>query len=1379
MVLLIMSVPSSTQDPLKEAVQNAKNAFSRLPNGDQTFQQCISSPVSIVDAIEKAQELQKEKKSTKILEGLQKHTAWLQNLSSVVDVVVQTEAGIGCPMWAPLKFLLQVVNQHSRAGEEIARLLHTVATCFRQVKLYQELGQDQTLHIPFLVLFTDIVDFSVQAIRYFGRSSVRRLAGLVFQPHKHEFAAMRERIREHGSDIRDAVFARELLHAKQARDFEASERQRRFRTRCEKWLRPCALNNVHHRQLQSRTKGTCQWIQQNPRFLEWRDRQGASTAERAFLISGTHGSGKSILASSIIEQFQKEGHRTLFFYFSSTDTHRQTVDSVARSFLARLLKQDPGDQVDRIIGALMDEGEQPLPVELWGALATVLKLQSLPTFCVIDGLDESTDQQEVCVRIAEILEGVKNVKCLLLARPQAFEALPTPMASKVYLLEIDVSLTQDDINTFLSEELDKIPLIETANLRDLAFDTLQEKSSNLFLWVRLMMSDLGKACTKHELKERLRNVPTGLEDAYRLVFLRIMQRLDDWEIQRTRTILALIITARRPLRVEEMSYALGLWMRSRSKSITISLEEFMPFDAEKTILSGCGDLAVVANGTVVLNHSSAKDFLCRDEMQWTRPNDKQLLGFRIDPTETHGVLASLCLDYMDLQDLGYPMKEPDTLIELRRQHPFVEYASYNFFFHLRNSPVGFAGVIDRLKSIASTSRLISWIEHGAVSWTEEAFDSSLMAMDDYSEEYVQQWQSMIGYDDEVRVSATTQLNQELALRTSEFGPGDYRTVIFSGIISFTSLGETHTSSSGGLLQFDIEMPDMDCSRDAAPQGQPGSPRNAQVSQIPPHQDAVSVLNDAARYLTHSQIVPSHSIAMFLRIMRHCSQLQNARQLVDPLLLLFQLILQKAKTLPVYVVLGICEFFENVGKAEQGLQLCLEILPRVDGRGSRAESLTYRYLARQYKTMEGKQADAIMCVQRVVSVKEHFWLMEDNRRNVVNSMVDPDERIKFLKNLLELDTKRYGKQATATLETQFQLARTFSQVGATDEAMEMMRATWIAGKKRQRHDSNATFEACKQMGIWLQNDRRFHEAQAHYIDLCTWIGSATRANHDWYRDTHDRLAQTLDSLGRPEDSLRHSLKAYSVAKKFALAEARYSLGSMVYSLIGTSRYKHSTQREKLLLTYANPYGKAGKPDLDIMKALASALEIYHQYEEAAMIWQRVLVAETAQFPDDPKRLLATRRSLNDALERLDRHEESILSRRSIAESLKKRYGEDDDDYTAEQESLALTLYNLNRWDEALQCWHALGINTTGLPPAWRTTIDQICTDRMLSRYDNARDFWADVRKDPRVFESCLTKETAVALWQIASALMEGWEVGSKLTAMEGRGSVAVWDDLSVD
>jgi hypothetical protein len=43
-----------------------------------------------------------------LIKKFEQYTTWLQNFSGVVDVVAQTQAGIGCPVWAPVKFVLEV-----------------------------------------------------------------------------------------------------------------------------------------------------------------------------------------------------------------------------------------------------------------------------------------------------------------------------------------------------------------------------------------------------------------------------------------------------------------------------------------------------------------------------------------------------------------------------------------------------------------------------------------------------------------------------------------------------------------------------------------------------------------------------------------------------------------------------------------------------------------------------------------------------------------------------------------------------------------------------------------------------------------------------------------------------------------------------------------------------------------------------------------------------------------------------------------------------------------------------------------------------------------------------------------------------------------------
>lgn len=101
--------PSALQ---RDAIAAAQAAFSQLPNGDALFRQCLASPSpvrDVVKALEQKQAGQKSKKHSKFLVKFQQYTQWMQNFSTVIDVVVQTNAGIGCPVWGPIKFLLEVI----------------------------------------------------------------------------------------------------------------------------------------------------------------------------------------------------------------------------------------------------------------------------------------------------------------------------------------------------------------------------------------------------------------------------------------------------------------------------------------------------------------------------------------------------------------------------------------------------------------------------------------------------------------------------------------------------------------------------------------------------------------------------------------------------------------------------------------------------------------------------------------------------------------------------------------------------------------------------------------------------------------------------------------------------------------------------------------------------------------------------------------------------------------------------------------------------------------------------------------------------------------------------------------------------------------------
>lgn len=108
-----------------DAVRSAKAAFDQLPRGDAIFQQCLQDrdPIgAVVEILSNDSRTLRRKKSTRFLLQFQRYTQWLKNISSVVDTAVQTQAGLLCPIWAPLKFILQV--SHKMENVMVTQLRH-------------------------------------------------------------------------------------------------------------------------------------------------------------------------------------------------------------------------------------------------------------------------------------------------------------------------------------------------------------------------------------------------------------------------------------------------------------------------------------------------------------------------------------------------------------------------------------------------------------------------------------------------------------------------------------------------------------------------------------------------------------------------------------------------------------------------------------------------------------------------------------------------------------------------------------------------------------------------------------------------------------------------------------------------------------------------------------------------------------------------------------------------------------------------------------------------------------------------------------------------------------------------------------------------------
>ena len=81
------------------------------------------------------------------------------------------------------------------------------------------------------------------------------------------------------------------------------------------WLKHADFETDFQRLQQVHISGTCQWFLKSQSYLEWRDPSSSPSASGFLWIQGKPGSGKSVLASQIIQDLQSFGDTVVVYVF--------------------------------------------------------------------------------------------------------------------------------------------------------------------------------------------------------------------------------------------------------------------------------------------------------------------------------------------------------------------------------------------------------------------------------------------------------------------------------------------------------------------------------------------------------------------------------------------------------------------------------------------------------------------------------------------------------------------------------------------------------------------------------------------------------------------------------------------------------------------------------------------------------------------------------------------------------------------------------------------------------------------------------------------------------------------------------------------------------
>ena len=750
-----------------------------------------------------------------------------------------------------------------------------------------------------------------------------RLARFVGRSFDRDFGDAIPRLKQHAHNVDQTAVATHLLRAEEFHQKHAANYREDLNRQIINWLHPSDVRIYLEKNLQMRLDGTCDWIRADPMFSAWTAGTLTSVHDRLLYICGKPGCGKTILASWLADSLSGNTVHSLFFPFSSTDATRQTTDDLIRSLIWQILRSNATESIWDTVHGLMSKGP-PLTSELWIALESIIRSEKRLFFFVIDGVDECNDPEgSLRNHFQNLLQNHLGVRVALVGRSSMLPRNPAQSTTPPQTVFLTSELIKQDIDAFITNEVNLSTIFQSPKLKGTLIKSLRDNSDGMFLWVRLVAEDLRKSSSIAEAMLRLNSLPRGLEEAYKLILRRLHSSLreDDLQLRFVRNILTFTIVARRPLTFEEVRYALAMESKASIASERRPLDDYLHLYSVEEIIAVCGNLVSVTDGHVHPLHASLQEFLTRSDDAWEAEVDPSIREFRVKLEVAHGLFASICIDYLQLDDYGLSWNDADSLSSLRSQCPFLEYSSVHVVYHANRSRPTSPEILDKVELFLTSGRCVSWIEHYFTAFIDDE-TVALPIID------LQEFVLWLGTSDRASTlfsKVKLLLEEELLSRINEFGEGDLRTKRWKLLADIAEPLFLDTSTS------DTERPTYVERFDLFNRRAPSTNPNVAVSQLQ------RMIGSSPR----TSLSPRLQMEMILNLR---DIFAIVRKLTDPLELLFQMILERAATVPIYMLYAISAFYHGFRQFEKALKVLVATLDKLNDRNNWQKPWIYYWMA---------------------------------------------------------------------------------------------------------------------------------------------------------------------------------------------------------------------------------------------------------------------------------------------------------------------------------------------------------------------------------------------------------------------------------------------------
>ena len=416
----------------------------------------------------------------------------------------------------------------------------------------------------------------------------------------------------------------------------------------------------HKNYIRKRVKSTCDWVLQNATFLDWLQNAQSSV----MFVTAYPGCGKSVLSRAIVDEniVGSDGYTTLYFFFQ--DRRKQRTTTCALCSLLHQLFRSHQHLFNKYGQQALKEVGESLKFEFEALWDLFVKASSDPEagqiVCVLDGLDECEEdgRYDLLHKIKEIYNNMagktsENLKLRFFITSRPYPEIDSHLERfpKRYLLRIQ----DKDCVKSISKDVTKVA---RKTVKDLAHKKrlpakverkivkqLLRNRQRTYLWITLVCKRIDKQQHLDETDwlssiERLPQTET-VDECYES-FLSHCEQSD-----KALAILTIVIGAKRPLTLQELSIALAIEKRkTRDGKLKPLGEEAI----EHSLRCLCGFLLSVSDSKVDLFHPTVKDFLLRSND--TSPS--QSTGkwkHSLNKSSCDHTMAEICVQYLLSEDV--------------------------------------------------------------------------------------------------------------------------------------------------------------------------------------------------------------------------------------------------------------------------------------------------------------------------------------------------------------------------------------------------------------------------------------------------------------------------------------------------------------------------------------------------------------------------------------------------------------------------------------------------------------------------------------------------------------------------------------------------------